>query len=243
MGVFAGIERNWASQTNTGRTHIATKGIVQSGLVLNLDAGVSSSYPGSGTTWTDLSGNGNNLTLTNSPTWNSSGYFSTGSTGYFTGAGSATIPTGNSPYTMICWVKVTGSWVDGKGIISIGGFGTSNQSNALRTYPSILGNFAHYWWGNDLLIANNNAGLSVGTWFMVTAQFDGTNRRVWANTTNVGSDTPTSHNVTSTTIQVAKTFSTEYLQGDIATVQIYNRALTAQEVQQNFNATRSRFSI
>jgi hypothetical protein len=71
MGVFAGIERNWASQTNAGRTHIATKGIVQSGLVLNLDAGVSSSYPGSGTTWTDLSGNGNTGTLTNGPTYNS----------------------------------------------------------------------------------------------------------------------------------------------------------------------------
>jgi hypothetical protein len=225
MGVFAGPEIN------------------ESGLVLALDAANTKSYPGSGTTWTDLSGNGNNLTLTNSPTWYNSGYFSTGSTGYFTGAGSASIPTGNSPYTMICWVRVTGSWVDGKGIISIGGFGTSNQSNALRTYTSSLGNLAHYWWANDLLITNNNAGLSVGTWFMATAQFDGTNRRVWANTTNVGSDTPTSHNVTSTTIQVAKTSGTEYLQGDIAVAQIYNRALSATEIQQNFNATRGRFGI
>ena len=217
--------------------------IVTDGLVLALDAGNTKSYPGSGTTWTDLSGNGNNLTLTNSPTWYNSGYFSTGSTGYFTGAGSASIPTGNSPYTMICWVRVTGSWVDGKGIISIGGFGTSNQSNALRTYTSSLGNLAHYWWANDLLITNNNAGLSVGTWFMATAQFDGTNRRIWANTTNVASDTPTSHSVTSTTIQVAKTFSTEYLQGDIATAQIYNRALSASEVSQNFNALRGRYGI
>jgi hypothetical protein len=218
--------------------------IVTDGLVLALDAADRNSYSGTGaTTWIDLSGNSNNLTLTNSPTWNGSGYFSTGSTGYFTGAGSASIPTGNSPYTMICWVRVTGSWVDGKGIISIGGFGTSNQSNALRTYTSSLGNLAHYWWANDLLITNNNAGLSVGTWFMATAQFDGTNRRVWANTTNVASDTPTSHNVTSTTIQVAKTFSTEYLQGDIATAQIYNRALSATEIQQNFNALRGRYGI
>ena len=219
------------------------KPIVTSGLVLCLDAANRKSYPGSGPTWTDLSGNGNNLTLTNSPTWNSSGYFSTGSTGYFTGSGSALIPTGNSSYTMICWVRVTGSWVDSnKGIISIGGFGTSNQSNALRTNNTSLGQLTHYWWGNDLLITNNNAGLSVGTWFMVTAQFDGTNRRVWANTTNVGSDTPgSSHNVTSTTIQVAKTYATEYLQGDIATAQIYNRALSATEIAQNFNALKSRY--
>jgi hypothetical protein len=56
MGVMYGVNPTWGAQTNEGRTHIATKGIVQSGLVLNLDAGVLSSYPGTGTTWTDLSG-------------------------------------------------------------------------------------------------------------------------------------------------------------------------------------------
>jgi hypothetical protein len=244
MGVYGGVEPTWAAQTTVGRTHIATKGIIQSGLVLNLDAGVSSSYSGSGTTWTDLSGNGNNLTLTNSPTWNSSGYFTTGSTGYFTGSGNSSIPIGNSNYTMIAWVRQNSSWGSARGIISIGGYNTTNQSNALRTASNTnVGNFIHYWWGNDLTVSNNNAGLSVGTWFMVAAQFDGTNRRVWANTTNVGSDTPVGHNVTSTTIQVGKTVGTEYFQGDIAIAQVYNRALTASEIQQNFIATRSRFGI
>jgi hypothetical protein len=51
-------------------------GIVTSGLVLCLDAGNTKSYPGSGTTWTDLSGNGNTGTLVNSPSYSSSGYFS-----------------------------------------------------------------------------------------------------------------------------------------------------------------------
>ena len=46
------------------------------GLVLNLDAADRNSYPGSGTTWYDLSGNGNNGTLTNGPTFTSPGYFS-----------------------------------------------------------------------------------------------------------------------------------------------------------------------
>ena len=221
------------------------KPIVTSGLVLCLDAANRKSYPGSGTTWTDLSGRGNNLTAINSPSWNSSGYFSTGATGYFSGSGTSSIPIGNSNYTMMAWVRVTGSWVDGnKGIISIGGFESGNQSNALRTNSSSLGQFSHFWWANDLLITNNNAGLSVGTWFMATAQFDGTNRRVWANTTNVGSDTPgSSHNVTSTTIQVAKTYATEYLQGDIATAQIYNRALTATEIAQNYNALKGRYGL
>ena len=43
--------------------------IITQNLVLCLDAGNSKSYPGSGTTWTDLSGNGNNGTLRNSPTY------------------------------------------------------------------------------------------------------------------------------------------------------------------------------
>jgi hypothetical protein len=63
MGVMYGVNPTWGAQTNEGRTHIATKGVVQSGLVLNLDAGVLSSYPGSGNTWTDLSGNGRTGTL------------------------------------------------------------------------------------------------------------------------------------------------------------------------------------
>jgi hypothetical protein len=218
--------------------------IVTQNLIFCVDAGNIKSYPGSGTTWSDLSGNSNNLTLTNSPTWNSSGYFSTGATGYFTGSGSASIPTGNSTYTMICWARVTGSWAIGRGIMSIGGYGTNNQSNALRTGDTgSVGNFKNYWWNNDLDSTNNNAGLSVGTWFMVTAQFDGTTRRLWANTTNVASDTPTSHNVLTTTVQVGMTYSGEYFQGDISNASIYNRALSATEISQNFNALRGRYGI
>jgi hypothetical protein len=71
MAVHGGPADWWTEGTDAGRTHIATKGIVQSGLVLNLDAGVSASYPGSGTNWTDLSGNGNNGTLVNGVGYNS----------------------------------------------------------------------------------------------------------------------------------------------------------------------------
>jgi hypothetical protein len=71
MSSFAGPADWWTEGTNSGRTHIATKGIVQTNIVLNLDPGVSSSYPESGTAWTDLSGSGNNGTLSN-VTYNSS---------------------------------------------------------------------------------------------------------------------------------------------------------------------------
>jgi hypothetical protein len=45
--------------------------VVREGLVLHLDAGTTRSYPGSGTTWNDLSGSENTGTLTNGPTFNS----------------------------------------------------------------------------------------------------------------------------------------------------------------------------
>ena len=46
-------------------------GIITSGLISALDAADRNSYPGSGTTWTDISGNNNNGTLTNGPTFSS----------------------------------------------------------------------------------------------------------------------------------------------------------------------------
>ena len=70
MGTSYGINPYWAATTDKGRTHIATSGIVQDGLVFNLDAGVSSSYSGTGTTFADLAAN-QNLALTGSPTYSS----------------------------------------------------------------------------------------------------------------------------------------------------------------------------
>ena len=222
------------------------KPIVTSGLVLCLDAGNRKSYPGSGPTWTDLSGRGNNLTAINSPSWNSSGYFSTGATGYFSGSGTSSIPIGNSNYTMMAWVRQPSSWGSRRGIISIGGFGSAGVSNALRTTDDgNVGNFLHWWYSYDLTVSNNNAGLSAGTWFMVTAQFDGTNRRVWANTTNVGSDTLGAvHNVQTTAVLVGNGPDPSSLfQGDIAQASIYNRALTATEIAQNYNALKGRYGL
>jgi len=220
--------------------------MITEGLVFFVDAANTRSYPGSGTTWFDISGNGNSVTLTNGPTWNSAGYFSNDADSYFTGAGSASIPTGNSPYCMGVWARQPSSWAGTSGaggFISIGGYNSTNQSNALRTLNTGTGHFHHYWWANDLSLSNNNAGLALNTWFFVLAQFDGTTRSIWVNGTQYASDTPTSHNVASTTIQVSKTVGTEYQQGDVAVAFIYNRALTSAEVSQNFNALRTRFGI
>jgi hypothetical protein len=216
--------------------------ITTDGLVGYWDAANPRSYSGSGNTWYDLTRNGNNLTLTNSPTFNSSGYFSTGSTGYFTGAGTSSIPTGNNNYSMFLFARLS-SWTDGRGFMSIGDFLVTNQSNAFRAYSSTLGILIHYWWGNDLISSNNNGNIQNNQWFYAGVSFDGTTRKIYANNVLVASDTPTSHNVTTTTIQLAKTVTTEYLQGDISLAKIYNRALTPTEILQNYNATKRRYGL
>jgi hypothetical protein len=218
--------------------------VVTSGLVLYLDAANTRSYPGTGTTWFDLSGKNNHVSAVNGPTWNSSGYFANDADSYFSGAGTSTIPTGNSPYTMLVWARQgsTYGWGSNFGFISIGGYTVVNGSNALRT-DGQLGYFHHYWWSNDLSLSNNNAGLALNRWFMVAASFDGTTRRIWVNGVSMVSDTPTGHNVTSTEIQISKTYGTEYQRGDIAIAAVYNKGLSSDEMLSNYNAFKKRFSL
>ena len=65
-------QRTMFTSQNNYVAPVAPASLVTTGLVLNLDAGNSASYAGTGTTWTDLSGRGNNGTLYNSVTYNSS---------------------------------------------------------------------------------------------------------------------------------------------------------------------------
>ena len=83
-------------------------------LKLHLDADDPNSYSGAGTTWYDLSGNGNDVDMVNSGsiTWNNTGavYFSTGSNGWFNNPSGVDLPTGNSPYTFIIWIQLGVNW-------------------------------------------------------------------------------------------------------------------------------------
>ena len=210
--------------------------IVANGLVLHLDASNPSSYDGSGTQWDDISGNGNHVTMQNagSISYDSSNkFFNTGANGYFSRASGTNIPAGNSNYTMIVYVNQP-QWQDGNGFISIGGFGSGNRSNALRIRSGGLGNLVHYWWGNDMNVNSNQASLN--NWLYIVAKFDGTTRSVWVNGVLAGQDTPSGHNVNSSLIQISKTYGSEYQRGKIKVAMIYNRALSSNELSQNYTA-------
>jgi hypothetical protein len=242
MGVMYGVNPTWGAQTNAGRTHIATKGIVQSGLVLNLDAGVSSSYPGSGTTWTDLSGNGITGTLTNGPTYSSAD----GGSIVFDGTNDVVNSTTSiinradgQEITVSCWIKPSRT----SGQYSV--FCT-NRSNDNAIY-----NWIFYQHATDGAIAFHGDDLNKSSYVPTT--------NVWINVTN----TVTASGVSTLYVNGVSTYTVtgytygngtpsrlgigadpegqEAFQGNISQVSIYNRALSATEIQQNYLATKSRY--
>jgi len=217
--------------------------IVSSGLVLYLDAANATSYPGTGTTWYDLSGQSNNVTMQNSSniTYSSTGggYFTLTSNGYFNNA-STTLPTGSNTYSMSAWIQLGATW-GGQGIIGIGSSTSGNQTNQFRT--TTTNGLVNYWYGNDYAVTT---ALSPTTqWFNIVAQWDGTNRSIWLNGSQVGTQTASGLNVSSSLLQVGATNvgGSEPLQGKIGQALIYNRALTSTEIAQNYSATRTRYGV
>jgi hypothetical protein len=243
VGVYGGVEPTWASQTNTGRTHIATKGVVQSGLVLNLDAGVSSSYPGSGTTWTDLSGNGNNGTLLNGV-----GYVGTNGGALSFDGVDDNITTG----------KVL---VPRTGQFHIEGWCYLNQTNINCMFvtqynnDSDAGRFLCFFGNDGTIRMHDGGGVMTGTtpsysanqWYYVAFQRDSSNLcNIFVNGVKqtTGATKTTTLENTNTIIGIrGSNTSGIFYNGRMSNVRIYNRALTAAEIQQNFNAARSRFGI
>jgi hypothetical protein len=209
------------------------------GLTLYLDAGLSTSYSGSGNQWYDLSGNSNTATLQNSPTYSSSnqGVLTfNGSNQYASISSPVNIPIGNSNYTISVWFNANS--LGANGLVGWGNFGTSNQANALRLGGQ---NLINYWWGNDLAVS---ASLATNTWYNVVARFDGTNREIWLNNVKLGGDTPSGHNVpNANNFRIASTNNGEYFNGRISNVEIYNRAISDSEIAQIYNNLSNRFSL
>ena len=221
-------------------------GVVSSGLQLYLDADNPASYPGTCTTWFDLSGNGNDVAMQNSGsisyTASGGGYFTLASNGYFNRATTTGIPTGTSAYTMSVWVQwPTGTWPTFGGMIGVGSSTTTNQTNQFRTTGTNA--LLNYWYGNDLSATSTLSPAS--QWFNAVAQWDGTTRKIWVNGTQLSSAGASGLNVSSSLLQVGATNvgGSEPLQGNIGQALIYNRALSSTEIQQNYTATRTRYGV
>ena len=226
--------------------------IVTNGLVLCLDAGNSKSYAGSGTSWTDLSGNGNNGTLTNGPTFSSSnkgGIVFDGTNDYVNcGAGSSTDFNGLKNMTVSAWLYPTAATATNSNVISKVWQWYMN----FHTDRKIRFGFYHT---GGATVAYTNTALTLNAWYYSCWTYNGTsciayingisdNSFAMTNNLNYGAPYSASCNVLiGAEANFCSSPETRYFAGRIASAQIYNRALSASEVLQNYNATKGRFGL
>jgi hypothetical protein len=211
--------------------------ISEDGLVLALDAANRKSYAGSGTEWNDLSGNNITTTLTNGPTFNGGN----GGSIVFDGANDYAQTNINSSFTemtLMGFIKRNGEQVVYTGIF----FSRGTSVTGINFYST---NNLGYTWNNAVNTYNWNSNLLVpdNTWCMVAMSVTSTTATLYVNTSSATNTV--SH--TSTTINDLKLgqddVGSRFMNGNIANVMMYNRALSTDEVLQNFNATRSRFGV
>ena len=211
--------------------------IVDTSLQLWLDAGQPASYPGTGTTWTDLSGNGNNGTLINGVGFdgsNGGGLVFDGSNDYVD-LNTNNIITGTNPFTFSCFYTITA--FNGGGEI-FGNYGTGYTTN----YLWISGEYGAYL---DGAVYFPGAPLSAGTYHMAVTRDSGGAVILYKNGVQVNSGT------LANSIAVGQNFRLgadvnipgERLNGKIYNQMVYNRALTAAEIVQNYNALQSRYGL
>ena len=224
--------------------------IVTNGLVMCLDAGNTKSYPGSGTTWTDLSGNGNNGTLTNGPTYNSINSGSIvfdGIDDHVLVASNASIPTGSAARTVSIWFYTnTTSWLTN--VNTLFHYGTGSTGASFGIDMDVFPKMEFFSWGGagrDLIF---NTTFSEVGWKNICVTYDGiTTVLIYENGVNTQTLTLSSACNTSATgvyIGAANPSAiSSYFDGRISSTKLYNRALSAAEIQQNFNALRGRFGI
>jgi hypothetical protein len=214
-------------------------GIVTGGLVLHLDAGNSTSYPGSGTTWTDLSGRGNNATLTNGPTYSSAngGSIVFDGTNDIAPIGTSGLPTGASAGTLSAWAK-TDALNSFRFIMS---YGVNSVSAARFVGMSNTNRFLFGGFGNDV----SAAGVTTNTWFNISGVYTGTNALLYINGALVAEAAKTWN--TSTDLGRAaigrQVNLGEFWDGNVSEALIYNVALSQSQITQNFNALRGRYGL
>ena len=217
--------------------------VVTDGLVLALDAANNKSYPGAGTVWNDLSGNGYTGTLTNGPTFNSENNGSI----VFDGAddysiGSTTLNINNS-VTLEAFIYPT-SYILG---FDAGGFIVSNIGYYLElAYNGVIRSYFYGLSSQGYHYGTITIPLNTWSQVLVVRNIDDSTIKHYFN----GALDNTISGITGTINNGQQNYQVGGYQGSgysyigrIPTVRIYNRALSAQEILQNYNAQKSRFNL
>jgi hypothetical protein len=239
------VIQNFESQ----RVNYGITGITTNGLVLNLDAANTASYNGSGTTWVDISGSEFDGILTNGPTYVSSG------------ASSSISFDGTDDYC-----DISGTTNFNSNILTFSLWFKTNSTNLPFGYvfaKQIDGSYGSFWFytvgGNSYRLGcgtNNSYSEStsfspnINTWYHIVGVYNGTNMLFYLN----GSLTSTTAYAGGAPIKYASypislgrygsLFTNQISSAcNIASFLLYNRDLSASEVLNNYNATKSRFGL
>jgi len=233
--------------------------IVQTGLVLNLDASRKSSYPNTGAIWYDISGNGKNGTLTNGP------IFGTANEGSISFDGindcidfGDVLDMGTKSYTINMWIKLNSNSSIYQTFLSKALANQQNYrfavgiNNYNKLYAFLQGNTS----GSDVT-PSGTISLPLDTWFMATFIFDRSSSiSIYYNGVN---DVLTSSGVISqwsgldfqsnnpfrigSYTAADNSTPISMTSGLIGIAQVYDRVLSQVEITQNFNATKGRFGL
>ncbi len=220
---------------------------VKDGLIFCLDGGNVKSYPGTGTTWNDVSLRKNNTTLVNTPTYNASGHlsFASASSQYAT----APSPGNLNTWTAEAFVRFTSSFGTKVAMVVGGQYNGTNMlnftigtNNAPTNYNIAVGFFDGAW------RSTTGVNYALNTWHHIVGTYDGTTIRQYTNGAQVDSLNYTGTPTSGGEIRINRRWDDVVSSGnlfdtDIGAIRIYSRALTAAEVLQNFNAVRGRFGI
>jgi hypothetical protein len=224
-------------------------GIVRNGLVLMLDAAKKESYDRLGTTWRDISWNGNNGVLTNfsSPSpqtiWDSNN----GGSIVFDGTNDYVKPPNTSLYqfsdfTISVWFKVT--------VLNINQFLVDTSSDASNGYGYSFrvksDNKIRFWAYDANNFLDTSVTVTTNTWYNLVVNYNNTSKtqNIYINGVLSVSNTHT-NTFTPSTISYLQIGASQLLsgplKGNMSQILFYNRTLSASEVLQNFNATKDRY--
>ena len=215
----------YAGQTDKMVVNMDYPSIVTNGLVINIDAGFTPSYPKNGTTWYDTSSVGNNGTLVNGPTYNSNN-------------GGSIVFDGVDDYVSIPDINFTTATIDIWVYIN-----AYSAGGAVFVYQSSNG--FEIWAGTDNIIRYNKnpstgltsgPGFTLNSWNNIVATSDGTTNRLYLNNVNIGSTNGGIFDNTSGDIRISG-YGGYMVNGRCSILKMYNRALTNSEIAQNYNAT------
>jgi hypothetical protein len=200
-----------------------------SGLVLALDAANSKSYPGSGATWTDLSSARNNGTLTNGPTYSSAN-------------GGSIVFDGTNDYITASFATTSGQ------AVTYCGWLYSTETTA--TYKNFVDSASArpmIWWNTsgqiEFDISTTTAAVYRDQWVYVALSkpSGSSSASYYVNGALIGDGT--AYTTPATTPTWFNRAGSQTWKGNCSNIQVYNRALSAAEILQNFYALRGRFGL